>query len=355
MERVALAARGACGVKANGRRASLSTNHKPAVPILMRRLLSIMLILFQTVSAGGPLRADSPADNGLQEARGAASQDAGEKRREVAMTDNATTDYSLLDRPEVLMNLFHPRPEWGELQGRTAAVERLIPVAEGVVIGGRFHMVANTAANILFFHGNGEIAADYDDLGPVYNRMEINFLAVDYRGYGRSTGRPTVTGMMQDCHAIYRDVRRWLKDNGYTGPFVVMGRSLGSASVVELAAGYPSEIDGLIVESGFAYAEPLLRLLGVDVRGLGFREEAGFRNVDKVRAYARPTLIIHAEYDHIIPFSDGQAMYDASPAPQKKLVKIPGANHNDIFARGFHQYMTAIQDFVGILSDSDGY
>ena len=93
----------------------------------------------------------------------------------------------------------------------------------------------------------------------------------------------------------------------------------------------------------------------VDVRSLGFREEAGFRNVDKVRAYARPTLIIHAEYDHIIPFSDGQAMYDASPAPQKKLVKIPGANHNDIFARGFHQYMTAIQDFVGILSDSDGY
>lgn len=271
------------------------------------------------------------------------------------MTDNATIDYSTLDRPEVLMNLFHPRPEWGDSKGRTPATDMLIPVAEGVAIGARFHMVTNTAPNILFFHGNGEIASDYDDLGPVYNRMEINFLVVDYRGYGRSTGKPTVTGMMQDCHVIYKFVRRWLKDNGYTGPFMVMGRSLGSASVMELAAHYPTEIDGLIVESGFAYAEPLLRLLGVDARRYGFREEAGFRNVDKIRTYTRPTLIIHAEYDHIIPFSDGQAMYDASNSPQKKLIRIPGANHNDIFARGFNQYMTAIQDFAAMLSASDDY
>lgn len=271
------------------------------------------------------------------------------------MTDNATTDYSTLDRPEVLMALFHPRPEWGESKGRTPATDMLIPVAGEVAIGARFHMVSNTAASILFFHGNGEIASDYDDLGPVYNRMEINFLAVDYRGYGRSTGKPTVTGMMQDCHVIYKFVRHWLKDNGYTGPFTVMGRSLGSASVIELAAHYPDEIDGLIVESGFAYAEPLLRLLGVDARSLGFREETGFRNVDKIRAYNRPTLIIHAEYDHIIPFSDGQAMYEASISRRKKLVKIPGANHNDIFARGFTQYMSAIQDFAAGLSDSDDY
>ncbi len=271
------------------------------------------------------------------------------------MTDNSTTEYSTLDRPEVLTVLFHPRPEWGESRDRSPATDMLIPVAKEVSIGARFHMVASTAPSILFFHGNGEIASDYDDLAPVYNRMEINFLAVDYRGYGRSTGRPTVTGMMQDCHVIHKFVRHWLKDNGFTGPFLVMGRSLGSASAVELAAHYPTEIDGLILESGFAYAEPLLRLLGVDARSLGFREEAGFRNVDKIRAYSKPTLIIHAEFDHIIPFSDGQAMYEASLAPQKKLVKIPGANHNDIFSRGFNQYMTAIQDFAGALSGPDGY
>ncbi len=269
------------------------------------------------------------------------------------MMDMPQIDYATLDKPEVLMFLFHPRQEWGGSQDRTAAADVLIPVAAGVEIGARFHMTSSTAANVLFFHGNGEIASDYDDLGPVYNDMDINFLPVDYRGYGRSTGKPTVTDMMRDCHVIYKFVRRWLTDNGYSGPFIVMGRSLGSASVLELAAHYQSEIDGLIVESGFAYAGPLLELLGIDTRSLGFREEAGFRNVDKIRAYEKPTLIIHAEYDHIIPFSDGKALYEASSAPQKTLVKIPGANHNDIFVRGFAQYMSALKGFVETLADSD--
>jgi fermentation-respiration switch protein FrsA (DUF1100 family) len=271
------------------------------------------------------------------------------------MIDISQIDYSILDKPEVLMSLFHPRPEWGGAPGRISATDMLIPVAKDVEIGARFHTVTSTAANILFFHGNGEIVSDYDDLGPVYNRMDVNFLPVDYRGYGRSTGEPTVTGMMRDCHVIYEFIRRWLADNGYSGPFIVMGRSLGSASVIELAAHYRNEIDGLIVESGFAYAEPLLRLLGINAYRLGFREEEGFRNVDKIQGYDKPTLIIHAEYDHIIPFSDGQALYEASSAPQKTLVKIPGANHNDIFVRGFGQYMAAIKDFVELLNDHDQF
>ncbi len=329
------------------------TAHGPTALKLVWRFLAALLFLSR-ILAGGLLFADNAPRGGSQEGLGAAGRGSSAASREVAMTDNTTVDYSMLDRPEVLINLFHPRPEWGESRGRGPATDMFIPVAAEVAIGARFHMVTNTAANILFFHGNGEIASDYDDLGPIYNRMEINFLAVDYRGYGRSTGKPTVTGMMQDCHAIYKFVRHWLKNNGYTGPFIVMGRSLGSASVIELAAHYPGEIDGLIVESGFAYAIPLLRLLGVDAHRLGFREEAGFRNVDKIRLFDKPTLIIHAEYDHIIPFADGQALYDASLAPQKKLLKIPGANHNDIFARGFNQYMTAIQDLTAALGDPDG-
>jgi alpha-beta hydrolase superfamily lysophospholipase len=75
----------------------------------------------------------------------------------------------------------------------------LIAVEPGVDVGARFHMAANTGVNILFFHGNGEIVSDYDELGPVYNQMGINFLAIDYRGYGRSTGQPTVSAMMKDC------------------------------------------------------------------------------------------------------------------------------------------------------------
>jgi fermentation-respiration switch protein FrsA (DUF1100 family) len=222
----------------------------------------------------------------------------------------------------------------------------LIPVQEDIAIGARFHMAEKSGGNILFFHGNGEIVADYDELGVVYNQMGINLLAVDYRGYGRSGGKPTVTAMMQDCHLIFHFVRKWLQQNNYTGPILLMGRSLGSASVLELAAAYKNLIDGLIVESGFAYAGPLLTLLGIDFAALGFKEEKGFRNVDKIKNFDKPTLIIHAEYDHIIPYSDGQTLYDACPSEDKKLLKIPGANHNDIFMRGLQEYLAAVKNIV---------
>ena len=270
------------------------------------------------------------------------------------MKAESKIDYTPLDRPEVLMFLFHPRPEPAGLQFRTAdrtgqeskTTDIMIPVAGKVAIGARFHMTARTGANILFFHGNGEIVADYDELGGVYNDMGINFLAVDYRGYGRSSGKPTVTAMMGDCHIIFDFVRHWLQENNFTGPLILMGRSLGSASVLELAAANKNDVDGLIVESGFAYAGPLLKLLGINPETLGYREERGFGNIDKIKQFDKTTLIIHAEFDHIIPFSDGRALYDACPAGDKALLMIPGANHNDIFMHGLQEYLTAVKELV---------
>jgi len=270
------------------------------------------------------------------------------------MTDKTNIDYSVLDRPEVLQFLFHPRPDLAPSPVQSAEsaapgkVEQdiLIPVEEGVAIGARFHMADKSGANILFFHGNGEIVADYDELGPVYNQLGINFLAVDYRGYGRSSGQPTVSAMMQDCHVIFDFVQTWLEQNQFVGPFILMGRSLGSASVLELAATRKDATDGLVVESGFAFAAPLLQLLGIDLAALGFKEERGFRNIDKIQNFTKPTLIIHAEYDHIIPFSDGEALYSACPSPDKVFLKIPGANHNDIFMRGFQEYLAAVKQMV---------
>lgn len=255
-------------------------------------------------------------------------------------------DYAALDQPFVLERLFHPRPEWSSVISTIPAEDVLIDVGDGVRIGGRVHATSKTAPTLLFFHGNGEIVSDYDDMGPVYNRMGINFFPVDYRGYGRSSGSPTVTAMMADCQAIFDFARHLLTERGYSGPFILMGRSLGSASVLELASTHPEAIDGLIVESGFAYAAPLLRLLGIDPERIGFREEQGFRNVDKIALFRGPTLIIHAEHDHIIPFSDGEALYAASRAPDKTLLKIPGADHNDIFLRGMTPYLAAVKSLA---------
>ena len=106
--------------------------------------------------------------------------------------------YEILDRPEVLMFLFHPRREVGTSAAVPPDCDVMIPVAEDVRIGGRFHMSDPSHPNILIFHGNGEIVGDYDELGPVFNQIGLNFMPVYYRGYGRSEGRPTVSAMMKE-------------------------------------------------------------------------------------------------------------------------------------------------------------
>lgn len=252
-------------------------------------------------------------------------------------------DYSVLDRPEILQVLFHPRREMAAPAG-LGTEDLMIPVEDGVAVGARCHMADTHSPTVLFFHGNGEIAADYDDLGPLFNRRTgVNFIVADYRGYGRSDGSPTVSSMMADCHRILEYVENDLKEKGYDGPLIAMGRSLGSASALDLAARRSASVSGLIVESGFAHAGPLLRLLGARPEVLGFNEEQGFSHLEKIRSFTGPTLVIHAEYDHIIPYSDGKALAAASGDPERTFLTIPGANHNDIFFQGMEPYLEAVE------------
>lgn len=268
------------------------------------------------------------------------------------MIDISHIEYSAFDNPLITGSLFYPRPEWGTFTPGEHAESILIPVEKDVVVGACFQFAGKEAANILFFHGNGEIVADYNDMGALYTHAGINFLPVDYRGYGRSTGKPTVTTMMRDCHVIFEYVKCWLRENEYVGPFIVMGRSLGSTSACELAFHYKDEIDGLIIESGLAYAGPLLRLLGITMEYLGISEDQGFRNLEKIGSFDKPTLIIHAEYDHIISFTEGRRLFEACPSRDKRFLKIPGANHNDIFIHGMLEYMEAVKWLVGRSGES---
>jgi pimeloyl-ACP methyl ester carboxylesterase len=269
------------------------------------------------------------------------------------MTERSNIDYSHLDLPEILMGLFHPRPEYGSMEPAANTINVMIPVESNILVAGRFHITEKSAPNILFFHGNGEIAGDYDELGPIYNRMGLNLLVMDYRGYGRSTGSPTVSTMMRDCHTIFDFTKRWLGENGYGGAFIVMGRSLGSASALELISRHKDRINGLVLESSFANTGTLLEFLGVNTSEVGFSEEKGFRNLEKIRIWHRTTLIIHAEFDHFFPFSEAQGLYDACPSPHKTLLKIPGANHNDIFMRGLEAYMKSIKVLSEAKRDRD--
>lgn len=270
------------------------------------------------------------------------------------MTDKFNPDYDVLDTHEVLGALFHPRKTAGPRQETPSSKDVLIPVDGKIAIGACFHTPHSSGPLILFFHGNGEVARDYDDIGPLFGRLGINFIVADFRGYGFSGGNPTVSSMMADCHRVLDFVADWQTQNNVSGPLIVMGRSLGSASAIELAMRHADRIDGLVVESGFAWAGPLLRLLGVDPDRIGFDESNGFANVDKIKKVTMPTTIIHAEFDHIIPYSDGEALHAACSATDKTLVKIPGANHNDIFMRGLDRYLEAVSNLAKKLDSIKG-
>jgi len=260
------------------------------------------------------------------------------------MTKRTQCDYSALDQPAVLARIFHPRAGGGTMPARPN--ELLIPVDENVHIGACFHVEDKQAPNILFFHGNGEIVSDYDDLGPVYNQMGMNFFVVDFRGYGRSTGSPAVSHMMADCHTILDFVRILLHRQGFSGSLGVMGRSLGSASAIELASARSGDIDFLIVESGFSHTQKLLKVLGIDPAAAGFAPAPGCENHEKIGHWSGPLLIIHGELDQLISFSQGKTLFDACPSQEKTLVKILGASHNDIFIKDLDLYMQAVKTLV---------
>lgn len=253
--------------------------------------------------------------------------------------------YTELDQPEILRVMFHPRQE--TLSGVPAgAIDYNITVEEGVQVGARFFVANKTDPNILFFHGNGEIVADYDSIGPIYNEHGLNFLPVDYRGYGRSSGIPTASHMIKDAHVIFKDVTRWLKNEGCTGPMIVMGRSLGSASALEIAACYADELDGLIIESGFALTMPLLNCLGVDAQALGIVELDGFKNLSKIEQFSKPTLIIHGQHDQIIPAMSAELLQVHCAARAKEFHMIPGADHNSIMVSAGKYYFELIKRFT---------
>jgi pimeloyl-ACP methyl ester carboxylesterase len=259
-------------------------------------------------------------------------------------------DYSKLDQPKVLEKIFHPRRESYPASPPPNSVDLEIPVAEGLLLHGRFYLASNEEPNILFFHGNGEIVSDYDAIGPYYGKYGMNFLAVDYRGYGRSTGSPSVTAMLEDAHAILAAAKAWLSAAEHTGPLLIMGRSLGSAAALELAANHSEDIAGLIIESGFATTLPLLMTLGVDVAALGITEEDGFRNVRKISTFTKPTLLIHGQYDEIIPLNSAAILQSQSPARSKELQVVPGASHNTIISKAGELYFSVIKRFCNKIS-----
>lgn len=250
-----------------------------------------------------------------------------------------SADYSVLDRPDISMNSFYPRRNW--TPPPDGAEDHTVSVDDGVTLSCRFFPVGPESPTILFFYGNGETSGDYDSIAPLYNQIGANFFVADYRGYGGSGGSPTFGAMLSDAGKVLESLQATLKAGQFTGDIFVMGRSMGRHPAFELAANPKDGIKGLIVESG----RPTL---GQFVQGLDLSRaqslSAAYR--DKVRSIKIPVLVIHGEMDTLAPVQEAVSMYEEFPSPDKRLLTVPGAGHNDLLHLGINKYFTAIHDFV---------
>jgi pimeloyl-ACP methyl ester carboxylesterase len=204
-------------------------------------------------------------------------------------------------------------------------------------------------ADLVYFHGNGGNLSVWLPVLAALHHHRFRVLAVDYRGYGLSSGSPTEEGVYRDAEAAARHVER-LRSPRPSWPLVFWGRSLGgpvAASALRWVAP-----DGVILESTFpdkaavAATQPMLRVLNVFA---AYR----FPTLELMRGYTGPVLVLHGDRDSIVPFELGRRLYDRLSGP-KRFVAVSGADHNDFFDPSAERYWQPVLDFVAALKqDAD--
>ena len=216
---------------------------------------------------------------------------------------------------------------------------------------------------LLYFHGNGEVASDYDGISELYNLMGMHLMVVEFRGYGWSTDEPPrLASMLSDAEPLIESgaLDRALRAAGldpHALPVIVFGRSMGSPVAIHLAAYAPERFAGLVVESGMAGMRENeddgsvitgVAIGGVDLAGIG-------ENRPKLRELTgMHTLVLHGDADRLVPPENARRIYDAAGAPadgdgaRKSLVLIEGAGHNDI-AMAEAYFMSIVRFFDEVI------
>ena len=252
-------------------------------------------------------------------------------------------DYTPLDNSTAVGYIFYPRDTLSPCPG--FAFDLMVPVEEDVSVSCRFFKGNPEWPWILYFHGNGEVVSDYDEISPFYFKRNINLVVADYRGYGASGGTPTISDMLGDCHKVFEAVKKELAAKGLKDKIWIMGRSLGSLSALELAYHYQDTLPGMIIESGFLSIVRILRHLDIPIDGLDL-SEIDEECLGRTRTITLPTLIIHGEYDNLVPFAEAEDIFNNIKSEDKKLLMIPAADHNDVMFVGLQEYFKAIREFM---------
>lgn len=223
--------------------------------------------------------------------------------------------------------------------------ELKIETADGETLHGWWLEHPSPQAQVIFWHGNGGNLSLWLDVIAGLRRRGFSVLAVDYRGYGASTGKPGERGLYRDADATLQLFNERLRKPGV--PVIYWGRSIGSPVAAHNAS--RSAPDALVLESPFpdlraaVAGNPVLMVLSLF-------SSYRFPTSKLLERYEGPLLVVHGDADAIIPTSAGRRVFERARGSRKTFALIPGADHNDLHAVNPDLYWKAIDDFVKSLA-----
>lgn len=202
-------------------------------------------------------------------------------------------------------------------------------------------------ADILYFHGNaGNLSLWLPVFANLYQNG-FNVAALDYRGYGDSTGSPTEKGIRRDSAAFIEHYWRSLRDPESQVPVLYFGRSLGGFTAAFGAS--LRQPDGVVLEATFGDKTSLLRHYPV-LRLLGIFSRYRLDTQHQLEVTSCPVLVIHGTVDRIVPFEVGRRLFDGLSNP-KRFYAIEGAGHNDLASVGGNEYWRQLELFLTEMVD----
>ncbi len=211
--------------------------------------------------------------------------------------------------------------------------------ADGTQLHGWWIPFKRARGTVLYCHGNAGNITNRIGVYRFLRRLRLNVLTFDYRGYGRSEGKPSETGLFQDAQAAHDFLTETQGEKA--SRILLFGHSLGGAVAIDLAA--QRACAGLVVQSSFTDLRHMAR---VRFPGLPMHliTRNKFRSLSKVPHLTMPKLFIHGTSDETIPFSIGETLFEAAAEP-KSWYPVPHAGHNDVYRFGGVRYLWRLVRF----------
>lgn len=236
-------------------------------------------------------------------------------------------------------------PTRGVQETPAAAGLAYVDVAIGTDDGEKLHAWwlehPQPRAQVVYFHGNGGNLSLWLDVLAELRRRGFSVLAVDYRGYGASSGSPSERGLFRDTDAAIRTFDERLKKP--SAPVIYWGRSVGSPFAAYAAT--KSTPAALVLESPIPDIRSVLRT-NPALWLLSLLSSYRFSSSTFVRQADVPLLVIHGDRDSIVPYAAGRRVFDAARTSRKTFATIEGADHNDLHFVNPAQYWRAVDAFV---------